>query len=72
MKRSDLEVYQKIYIECHNLFIVYAPRTDEPYAEFVAAAEVSRKKIGDHPFWFRLLKLTTDEIEKVWKGDIKK
>lgn len=70
MKRSELEIYQKIYIECHNLFITFAPRegTDENMQQFIDAAGISREKVKDHPFWFKMLLQTADEIEEVWKN----
>lgn len=70
MKRSELEIYQKIYIECHNLFITFAPcqGTDEDAQQFIDTAGTSREKVKDHPFWFKMLKLTVDEIEEVWKN----
>jgi hypothetical protein len=70
LKRSELEIYQKIYIECHNLFITFAPKqgTEQDYMDLVLASESSRCKVEDHPFWFKMLALTQDEIEKIWKG----
>nr|DAY84200.1 MAG TPA: hypothetical protein [Caudoviricetes sp.] len=36
--------------------------------DLVLASESSRCKVEDHPFWFKMLALTQDEIEKIWKG----